>query len=129
MGRAAIGNDALRLRLGEKIIGCNIVSDRDDLLLVSELGYAKRFPTNLLRLGHRGDLGTFAMQFADKTDNLAGVIVGNERDKVLLKTDRDREIILSINSVALWGKDGSGDRSVKLKPQEKITTLKSIVSN
>ncbi|WP_041393294.1 DNA topoisomerase (ATP-hydrolyzing) subunit A [Pleurocapsa sp. PCC 7327] len=123
LGRGAQGNQILRLRFGENIAGCVALDADENLLLVSQLGYGKRLPISLLRLAKLGDIGTQAMQFTSKTDNLAGIVLAKEKAKAVLVTSRDRGISLSVDSVAVWGKDGVGDRVATLKADEAIVSV------
>jgi DNA gyrase subunit A len=123
MGRSAQGNQMLRLRYGENLAGCVPLSAGENILLVTGLGYGKRLPIDLLRLAKIGDIGTQALQFADKTDNLAGIVLAQKKTNVVLVTSSDRFIPLSVDSVALGGKDGVGDRIAKLKNDETIVAV------
>ncbi len=123
MGRSAQGNQALRLRYGEQLAGCVCLNGDQNLLLVSQLGYGKRLPVNALRLANRGDIGTQALQFTSKADNLAAMVLAKVEAKVVLLTSTGRSMTLSVDSVPLWGKDGAGDRLAKLKPEEKIFSV------
>jgi len=124
MGRTAVGVQALRLRKQEQMVGCVTVGKLDDnLLLVSQMGYAKRLPVNALRLGNRGDIGTQALRFNTKSDSLAAMVLAPEAAEVILLTNTQRVIRLAVETVALWGKDGTGDRIPALNPDEKIITV------
>ncbi len=123
MGRSAQGNQALRLRYGEQLAGCVCLNGDQNLLLVSQLGYGKRLPVNALRLANCGDIGTQALQFTSKVDNLGAMVLAKAEAKVVLLTSTGRSISLSVDSVPLWGKDGAGDRLAKLKPEEKILSV------
>lgn len=123
MGRSAQGNQILRLRYGEEISGCVAIGANENLLMVSGLGYGKRLPVNMLRLAKVGDIGTQAIQFVNKTDNLAGMVLGKEKSNIVLQTTNKRSLVLSVDSVPLLGKDGAGDRIAKLKAEETILSV------
>lgn len=123
MGRSAQGNPALRLRYGEELAGCATFKHDENLLLISQFGYGKRIPVSTIRLANRGDIGTQGMQFNDKTDNLAGMIVAQAGASVVLTTTADRRIVLSVEQVPFWGKDGVGERVAKLNQEEKIVGI------
>jgi DNA gyrase subunit A len=74
MGRTAMGLQAFRLLRNQQMVGCVTVGKDDQLLLVTQEGYAKRMAASQLRAANRGDLGTQALKFASKTDNLAGMV-------------------------------------------------------
>jgi DNA gyrase subunit A len=121
MGRAAVGLQALRLRKQEKLVNCVTIGKDDNLLLVTQLGYVKRMPVSALRRGHRGDIGSQALQFTNKSDALAGMIVTPATGEVAVVTNTQRIVHLSVESLALQGKDGKGDRLTQLKPEETIS--------
>jgi DNA gyrase subunit A len=123
MGRSAQGNQALRLRYGEELVGCTTLNSNDNLLLITQMGYGKRMPLNTLRLGNLNDLGTMVFQFKHKEDYLAGTILAKpEREAILLTSNRER-ISLAIDSVPLLGKDGGGERLVKLKGGDRVVDV------
>jgi DNA gyrase subunit A len=123
MGRSAQGTQALRVSRREKLIGCAALSDEDNLFLISEQGYGKRLPVNALRRGNRGDLGTQALQFKTSTDVLVGIVSTSQASEVVLQTNADHMLRLKLDSVKLWGKDGTGDRLAQLKPEEEVTAV------
>jgi DNA gyrase subunit A len=120
MGRSAQGNQALRLRYGEELAGCVTLNADDNLLLVSQMGYGKRLPLDSLRLGTPGDLGTIALQFKNKEDNLAGMVLAKQGESAILLTSNEERIVLPVDSIPLLGKDGTGDRLAKLKAQDRV---------
>ncbi len=127
MGRTAQGNQALRLRGREQVVGCVTLSTDDNLLLVTEQGYGKRLPVSALRRVNRGDLGTQALQFKTSTDSLVGMVPASRESEVMLVTSGERVVRLRLEAVKLWGKDGTGDRVAKLQQEEKIIAV-AIVS-
>lgn len=127
MGRTAQGNQALRLRGREQVVGCVTLSTDDNLLLVTEQGYGKRLPVSALRRVNRGDLGTQALQFKTATDSLVGMVPASRESEVMLVSSGERVLRLRLESVKLWGKDGTGDRVAKLQQEEKIIAV-AIVS-
>ncbi|WP_448564669.1 DNA topoisomerase (ATP-hydrolyzing) subunit A [Trichothermofontia sp.] len=122
MNRNTQGVQALRLRPRETVVGCVALAGNSDLLLVSQQGYAKRLPLKMLRLGQRGELGTYAFQFAAKTDALVAVLAAPPEAEVVLLSNRQRWLQVPIAQIGVWGRDGSGDRCFKCTRGEVITT-------
>ena len=123
MGRNAQGNQALKLRYGENIISCVALDENKTVLLVSKLGYAKRLNITGLRMTKLGDIGTQALQFAQKTDSLLGMIKASDDRNVTLLTNQNNTVNIVAKKVRIWGKDGQGDRLIKLSNQEVIDYL------
>ena len=120
MGKSAQGLAILRLRYGEHLAGCVSLPHRENLLLISGLGYGKRLAIENLRLSQLGDLGSPALQFVNKQDSLAAMVAARPGSIVLLSTNQNRKLPLEVETVTVTGKDGTGSQLVKLNPTEKI---------
>ena len=120
MSKSAQGLAILRLRYGEHLAGCVSLPHRENLLLISGLGYGKRLAIENLRLSQLGDLGSHALQFVNKQDSLAAMVAARAGSIVLLSTNQNRKLPLEVETVAITGKDGTGSQLVKLNPTEKI---------
>ncbi|MDM9381566.1 DNA gyrase subunit A [Chlorogloeopsis sp. ULAP01] len=123
MGRTAMGLQALRLRQQEQIVGGITFDVEEHLLLVTQLGYAKRFPIKSLRLANRGDIGTQTLKFASKTDYLAGMVLAKPGTEVALVTNHQRVLRLSVDTVPNLNRDSMGENLLKLNRDEKIITV------
>ncbi|MCA2627007.1 MULTISPECIES: DNA topoisomerase (ATP-hydrolyzing) [unclassified Microcystis] len=120
MSKSAQGLAILRLRYGEHLAGCVSLPHRENLLLISGLGYGKRLAIENLRLSQLGDLGSPALQFVNKQDSLAAMVAARPGSIVLLSTNQNRKLPLEVETVMVTGKDGTGSQLVKLNPTEKI---------
>ena len=126
MGRAAQGQQVLRVGRQETIVSCLVLSPKDELLLLTAQGYAKRMQLRLLRPTQRGEMGTYAIQFAVKTDQLVGAAPALPGSELTVLTDAERLLRVDVDQVNLWGKDGTGDRAAKLNKKEKIIEICSL---
>ncbi|AKG21985.1 DNA gyrase subunit A [Calothrix sp. 336/3] len=120
MGRAAMGLQALRLRVNEAIAGCITVAKDNDVLIFTQLGYAKRLPVNSLRLGKRGDIGIQSCKFTDKSDSLAGMLTVTPGKEVALITNNQRIIRLGADTITALGRDGTGEKVLQLNRDERV---------
>ncbi|OUL27160.1 DNA topoisomerase IV [Nostoc sp. RF31YmG] len=123
MGRTAMGLQALRLLKSQQMVGCVPVNEQEDLLLVTEEGYAKRIPVSQLRSANRGDLGTQYLKFTNKTDNLAGMVAAIASAEVALVTNKERVVRLPLETVPLLNRDSKGESILQLNRDEKIITV------
>jgi DNA gyrase subunit A len=123
MGRNAQGNQALKVRYGETIIGCVTLDENNTILLLSKLGYAKRLNVAVLRMTKLGDIGTQALQFTHKNDSLLAIVPAPNTKKIMLITNHRKTHTLTAKDIRIWGKDGQGDRLVKLSNQEVISYI------
>ena len=121
MGRSAQGNLALRLPKQEELVGCLALTASDDLLLISAQSNAKRMPISAIKPGNRGEIGVQAIQFAVKTDRLAGIALAASGMEVKVLTDSDRMARLLPEQIPVQTRTGSGDRLLNLDKKEKVT--------
>jgi len=142
MGRTAMGLQAFRLLKNQQMVGCVTVGKDDQLLLVTQEGYAKRMAASQLRAANRGDLGTQALKFASKTDNLAGMVIAmpslrdatrtagyaNASAEVALVTNKERVVRIPVETVPILGKDVKGESIIQLNRDEKIITVAEVRS-
>ncbi|MDZ8224148.1 DNA gyrase subunit A [Nostoc sp. ChiVER01] len=129
MGRAAMGLQAFRLLKNQQMVGCATVGKDDQLLLITQEGYAKRMPASQLRAANRGDLGTQALKFASKTDNLAGMVIATiASSEVALVTNKERVVRIPVETVPILGRDVKGESILQLNRDEKIITVAEVRS-
>ncbi|MEH1779912.1 MAG: DNA gyrase subunit A [Nostoc sp.] len=128
MGRTAMGLQAFRLLKNQQMVGCVTVGKDDQLLLVTQEGYAKRMAASQLRAANRGDLGTQALKFASKTDNLAGMVMAMASGEVALVTNKERVVRIPVETVPILGRDVKGESILQLSRDEKIITVAEVRS-
>ncbi|MBD6615158.1 DNA gyrase subunit A [Komarekiella sp. 'clone 1'] len=128
MGRTAMGLQALRLRKNEQMVGCVTVGGEDQLLLVTQEGYAKRIPASQLKRANRGDLGTQGLKFTSKTDNLAGMVMAIASGEVALLTNKERVVRIPVETVPILGRDVKGESILQLNRDEKVITVVEVRS-
>jgi DNA gyrase subunit A len=118
MGRVSQGIQALKVGTRERIVGCIPANSDDELILITRHGYAKRIPVSAIRIVQTGNMGTHAMQFAIKTDNLLHISLPPETLELVTTTDRHE--LIAIDRIQTYGKDGIGDKLLNLNPDEEI---------
>ena len=99
MNRNTQGEQAFRLRSKEDIVGCINMNKKDDILLVSKLGYGKRLNVLDLRITKLGDIGTQALKFIHQADSLLGIKVSSDIRNINILTNKNRVITTEITEV------------------------------
>ncbi|CEJ44205.1 DNA gyrase, A subunit [Umezakia ovalisporum] len=126
MGRTALGLQAFRLLKHQQMVGCVTEAGNDNLLLVTEEGYAKRLPVSHLKPAERGNLGTQALKFASKTDNLAGMVQSITSGEVALVTNKERVMRIPVETVPILGRDSQGQSILDLNRDERIVSVMEV---
>ncbi len=123
LGRSAQGHQGIKLRYGEKIVGCSCVRAKDNLLLVSELGYGKIIPLKAIRKVNFGELGTQAFRFQSKEDNLRAMVLALPQQQIIITTTQNRKFAVNLDELGLTSKDKYGKMLAQLKKGEKILSV------
>ena len=121
IGRNALGKQVVRLLKQETLVGLATLLPDTELLLISQLGYAKRLSVNSIRPSHPGGLGTPTMQFAKKSDALIAMLPLDQSTTVAVGTDQNRTAYLTPEDLRLATKEGAGTQWLKLKAGELLT--------
>ena len=123
MGRNAQGNQAVKLRHREKIVGCTAARSKNKLLFLTQQGYGKQLDIKALRLSKKGDIGTQAMSFNNKEDRLAAMTVARKGKEGIVTTSEDRRLILSMDAVPDLPRESKGNKVLKLQSGETASKL------
>lgn len=123
MGRTAMGLQAFRLLKNQQMVGCVTVGKDDQLLLVTQEGFAKRISASNLRGANRGDLGIQMLKFHNKTDNLAVMVRATPGAEVALVTNKERVVRIPIDTVPILDRDAKGESVLQLNRDEKIISV------
>jgi DNA gyrase subunit A len=123
MGRVSQGIQALKVGTRERIVGCIPANSEDELILITRQGYAKRIPISAIRIVQTGNMGTHAMQFAIKTDNLIHINLPPHKPEIEVVTTTNRRESIPLTEIKIHGKDGIGDRIINLGGDEEVMVV------
>ncbi len=85
-GRVSMGVIGMKLNDGDEVVGMQMDTQGEKLLIVSENGMGKRTPIEEFTAQNRGGKGVLCYKIIDKTGDLVGAkLVDNER-KIMLIT-------------------------------------------
>ncbi|MGB2924003.1 MAG: DNA topoisomerase (ATP-hydrolyzing) [Limnothrix sp.] len=119
-GRTSQGNQALKLRFSEKIVGCVSFQRDSELCLLSEEGYGKRIEVQGLRLGRRGDMGNHVMRFESKTDLLLRMFMPTDETVLWTKDSQNKTELIAVDKFPVASKDSSGRRFFKFTKGDRL---------
>ena len=126
MGRSASGVRGIDLD-GAKVVGSEIITSDEQVLVVTENGYGKKTPIDEYRLTHRGSKGVKALNVTDKNGMMVTLkaVTGNE-DLVII-TDNGIIMRMSMDQISTLSRATQGVRLIKLKDEQKVATVSTII--
>ena len=114
-GRSSMGVTGMRFGNDEdEVIGMQIESQGDKLLVVSEKGMGKRTLTSEFKTQGRGGKGVLCYKVTEKTGKLIGAKLCNDDGDLLLITNEGIIMRTQISSISLIGRNTSGVRIMNI---------------
>jgi DNA gyrase subunit A len=129
MGRATSGVTGMRLRSGDEVITADIARNDHDLLVVTENGFGKRTRIDQYPVKGRGGLGVKTVQLTEARGQLAGSLVVNEGDQVMLITTGGTVIKVPADGIKQSGRSTQGVIVMRLREGERVSTLARVVES
>jgi DNA gyrase subunit A len=128
MGRQTAGVQGMRFREHDSLLSMDVVPEDsdEDLLVVTNEGYAKRTALGEYRLQGRNGFGVKAIQLVEGRGSLVGAVVVNEEDQILAIMKSGKVIRSNVNEVKRTGRTTQG---VTLAKPDKGDEILSIARN
>ncbi len=99
------------------------------VLSISENGFGKRTSFVEYRVTNRGGKGIIGIINSKRNGNVASTLVVDEKDQIILSTDKGRVIRCSVNEIRIAGRNTQGVRIIKLSGEEKVVSAIKIDNN
>jgi DNA gyrase subunit A len=123
MGRSARGVRGMRLRKGDRVIGMDSASPKDEVVVIMENGYGKRTDVRNFASHHRGGMGVKAGKVTPKTGKTVGIqIVESGEDDLVVISNKGTIIRTPIKNISKMGRATQGVRIMKLGESDKVTS-------
>ncbi|AKV55761.1 DNA gyrase subunit A [Bifidobacterium actinocoloniiforme DSM 22766] len=128
MGRQTTGVQGMRFRSGDELLSMDVVpaDSDDDLLVVTDQGYAKRTALSEYRLQGRNGYGVKALALVEGRGSLTGALVVSENDQVMAIMKSGKVIRSDVAEVKRTGRNTQG---VTLAKPDKGDEIISVARN
>lgn len=126
MGRSAAGVRGIRLREGDWVIGSDVLHENDNVLVITEKGYGKQTPVSEYPIKGRGGKGIKTANITEKNGPLAGMIIVNGQEDIMVTTTQGVMIRFSVDSVSQTGRATLGVRLIRLEDEAQVATLAKV---
>ncbi|HGK7331271.1 TPA: DNA gyrase subunit A [Streptococcus suis] len=123
MSRIATGVKGITLRDGDQVVGATMISDDQEVLVLSEKGFGKRTPASEYPTKGRGGKGIITMKVAEKNGPLAGLITVSGTEDIMVITDTGVIIRTSVANISQTGRSTMGVKVMRLDQEAKIMTF------
>ena len=109
MGRATSGVKGMSFRDGDYLLTAGVGTSPDTFVfVVTEGGYAKRTSVTQYRTQRRGGLGIKVAKLSDERGGLAGALLVQQEDEVLVIMGSGKVVRSNVSEVGVTGRDSMG---------------------
>jgi DNA gyrase subunit A len=123
MGRATSGVIGMHFREDDTLLAATVVSDEGFVFVVTEGGYAKRTSVDQYRTQNRGGLGIKVAKLAEARGDLAGALIVEEDDEVLVVLASGKVVRSSVAEVPAKGRDTMGVVFARFADDDRIIAV------
>ena len=119
-GRTSIGVKGMNLNAGDEVIGMQLDTQGEDLLIVSENGMGKRTSMDEFTPQNRGGKGVKCYKINDKTGNVIGVKAVNEDNEIMLISTEGIVIRLQCSDISRLSRITLGVKLINMDTENNI---------
>ena len=119
-GRVSMGVIGMKFEPGDEVIGMQMASQGESLLVVSQYGLGKRTPIKEFTSQFRGGKGVRCYRITDKTGDLVGAKLVDESRQIMLITNEGIIIKMKVNTISVIGRNTSGVKLMDIDPESGV---------
>ncbi len=119
-GRVSMGVIGMRFDEDDEVIGMQMESQGEELLVVSENGMGKRTPIEEFKPQFRGGKGVLCYKITEKTGDLVGAKLVNDGREIMLITTEGIIIRMSVDDISVIGRNTSGVKLMSIDQNSDI---------
>ncbi len=113
-GRVSMGVIGMNLADGDTVVGMQLNTQGDALMIVSEKGLGKCTLMSEFSPQNRGGKGVKCYKITDKTGNIVGVKAVNQENEIMIITTEGIIIRMAVSGTTLLGRVTSGVKLINL---------------
>jgi len=123
MGRSTSGVIGMHFRGEDQLLSASVVADAGSVFVVTEGGYAKRTAVDQYRPQQRGGLGIKVAKLNDERGVLAGALIVEDDDEVLVVLASGKVVRSAVAEVPAKGRDTMGVVFARFDDDDKIIAV------
>src|SRR4051812_14654843 len=123
MGRSTSGVIGMHFRGDDQLLSASVVADAGSVFVVTEGGYAKRTAVDQYRPQQRGGLGIKVAKLNDERGVLAGALIVEDDDEVLVVLASGKVVRSAVAEVPAKGRDTMGVVFARFDDDDKIIAV------
>ncbi|PXV85345.1 DNA gyrase subunit A [Lachnotalea glycerini] len=128
-GRNSMGVIGMNLSDGDEVIGMQLNTQGDSLLIVSEFGLGKRTYLDEFTVQYRGGKGVKCYKITEKTGNVIGVKAVSDNNEIMMITTEGIIIQLMVSDISVLGRITSGVKLINMDDNITVASIAKVREN
>lgn len=130
MGRMARGVRGVSLKGDDDlVVGCEIVSGTETVLIVCENGFGKRSSVEDFRQTNRGGVGVRSIITSERNGKVVGALCVTDEDGMLMMSASGQAVRISMKDLRVMGRNTQGVTLANLRDEDYIVAIQKIDSS
>ena len=125
-GRTSMGVRGINLADQDEVIGMQLVTQGEHLLIVSEKGMGKRTVMDEFTIQNRGGKGVKCYKITEKTGNVVGIKAVDEDDEIMIINTEGIIIRMFCSGISVLGRITSGVKLINLKENDTVASIAKV---
>jgi DNA gyrase subunit A len=113
----------MHFRGDDQLLAARVVSDEGFVFVLTEGGFAKRTAVDQYRLQQRGGLGIKVAKLQEARGDLAGALIVDEADEVLVVLESGKVVRSNVSEVPAKGRDTMGVVFARFAEDDRIIAV------
>ena len=126
MGRNAMGVIGMNLDDGDEVVGMQLNTQGDSLLIASEMGMGKRTDLDEFTLQKRGGKGVKCYRITEKTGNVVGVKAVRDDHEIMMITTGGIIIQIPAGDISIYGRNTSGVKLINIDDDVRVAKIAKV---
>ena len=119
-GRVSMGVIGMKLNDGDEVVGMQMDTQGEKLLIVSENGMGKRTPIEEFTAQNRGGKGVLCYKITEKTGDIVGAKLVHDDHDIMMITNEGVVIRISVEDISVIGRNTSGVKLMNIDQDSDI---------
>ncbi len=119
-GRVSMGVIGMKLNEGDEVVGMQMDTQGEKLLIVSEYGMGKRTPIGEFTAQNRGGKGVLCYKITEKTGDIVGAKLVHDDHDIMMITNEGVVIRISVEDISVIGRNTSGVKLMNIDQDSDI---------
>ena len=119
-GRVSMGVIGMKLNEGDEVVGMQMDTQGEKLLIVSENGMGKRTPIEEITAQNRGGKGVLCYKITEKTGDIVGAKLVHDDHDIMMITNEGVVIRISVEDISVIGRNTSGVKLMNIDQDSDI---------